>query len=90
MSFLPCEYGRYRHAPSIFDWCALDIDQVETARIPNYGEYRFLGLDSMPLSFRNLCIRLRPNELMVCVQVKLYLVEHHNIVPRSLFLPFQH
>jgi hypothetical protein len=47
-----------------------DIDQVETARIPNYGEYHILGLDSVPLSLRNLCIRLRPNELMVCVQVK--------------------
>jgi hypothetical protein len=47
-----------------------DIGQVETVRIPKYGEYHFLGLDSVPLSFRNLCIRPRQNELMVCVQVK--------------------
>jgi hypothetical protein len=45
-----------------------DIDQVEIARIPNYGEHHFLG--SVPLSFSNLCIRLRQNELMACVQVK--------------------
>jgi hypothetical protein len=44
-----------------------DIDQVETTRIPNYDEYHFLRLDSAPLSVKNLCIRLRPNELMVCV-----------------------
>jgi hypothetical protein len=44
---------------------------VETARIPNYGEHHLLGLDSVPLAFRNLCIRLRPHELMVCVQVKI-------------------
>jgi hypothetical protein len=47
-----------------------DIDQVETARKPIYGEHHFLGLDSVPPSFRNRCIRLRPNELLVCVQVK--------------------
>jgi hypothetical protein len=43
---------------------------MEIARIPNYGEYHFWGLDSVPLFFRNLCIRLRPNELMACVQLK--------------------
>jgi hypothetical protein len=64
-----------------------DIDQVETARIPNYGERHFLGLDSVPLSFRNLCIQLRPNELMICMQVKPSLVERHNVVPRSPLLP---
>jgi hypothetical protein len=47
-----------------------DINQVETARIPSYGERYCLGLDSVQLSFRNLCIRLRPNKLMVCVQLK--------------------
>jgi hypothetical protein len=53
-----------------FEFFWQDIDQVEIARTPNYGEHHFLGLESVPLSFRNLCIRLRPNELMVCVQVK--------------------
>jgi hypothetical protein len=67
-----------------------DIDQVETVRISNYSEHHFLGLDSVPLSVRNLCIRLRPNELMVCVQVKSRLAERHNVVPRSPLLPFQH
>jgi hypothetical protein len=47
-----------------------DIDQMETARIPNYGEHHVLILDSVPLSFRNLCIRLCPNEFMVRVHVK--------------------
>jgi hypothetical protein len=47
-----------------------DIDQMETVRIPSYGEHHVLGLNSMPLSFRNLCIWLHPNEPMVCVQVK--------------------
>jgi hypothetical protein len=47
-----------------------DIDQAETARVPNYGEHHFLELDSVPFSFRNLCIRVSPNKFMVCVQVK--------------------
>jgi hypothetical protein len=47
-----------------------EINQVETAKMPNYREHHFLGLDSVPLFFRNLCIQLRPNELMVCVQIK--------------------
>jgi hypothetical protein len=47
-----------------------DIDEMETARVSDYDERHFLGLDGVPLSFRNLCLRLRPNELMVCVQIK--------------------
>jgi hypothetical protein len=38
---------------------------LETARIPNHGEHHFLRLDSVPLSFRNLC-EFELDELSPC------------------------
>jgi hypothetical protein len=33
---------------------------------------------------------LRPNELVVCMQIKPGLAERHNVILRSPLLPFQH
>jgi hypothetical protein len=48
-----------------------DIDQVESAGIPNYRKHHFFRLNRAPLSFGNLPVRLKPYEFMVWIEVEL-------------------
>jgi hypothetical protein len=67
-----------------------DIDQVKADGIPNYRKHHCFRLNRVPLSFRNLSVRLKPYGFMVCIEVEPWLIESHDVVPRSLFLSFQY
>jgi hypothetical protein len=43
-----------------------------------------------PLSFANLLVRLKPYEFMLCIEVEPWVFENHDVMPKSLFLSFEH
>jgi hypothetical protein len=45
-------------------------DEVKAARIPNYFKHDFFRLDRLPLSFGNLLVRSKPDELKVYIETE--------------------
>jgi hypothetical protein len=67
-----------------------NIDEMKATEIPNYRKYHFFELDSLPLFCRNLSIRLKPDQLLVYIEIEPRLFKSHNIMPGSLLLTLQH
>jgi hypothetical protein len=66
------------------------IDQVKTSRMPNVSWRTFFRLNNVPRPFWYLCVRLKPDELVVRLEIEPLLIQRHYIVPRSDSLLVQH
>jgi hypothetical protein len=67
-----------------------NIDEMKATEIPNYRKYYSFGLDSLPLFCRNLSIRLKPDQLLVYIEIELGFIKGHDVMLGSLLLTLQH
>jgi hypothetical protein len=66
------------------------IDEMEATLIPNYCKHHLFRLDSLSLHFRNLSVSLKPDQLVVHIEIEPGLIKGHDIVAGSLLLMLQH
>jgi hypothetical protein len=62
------------------------IDKIEVTGISHYRKSHFFGLDSLSLHFRNLSVRPKPGQLVICIEIVPRLIKGYDVVPGSLLL----